>query len=352
MSVMSLVGARPQFVKLAPLSKALRRHFRETIVHTGQHYDHAMSDKFFSDLQIPMPDISLGIGSGSHGRQTAAMISKLEQVFEKDRPELLLIFGDTNSTLAGAVAASKMHIPIVHIEAGLRSFNRYMPEEINRLVADHISDYLFAPTETAMGHLAREGIAELATNTGDIMTDALAQNIVRAKKLVDRDQEYLADGVEFVLVTLHRPSNVDDPERLSKIASQLSALDQKILFPVHPRTKKIIDDHGVAFDANIALLEPLGYLEFITLEDAAQKIVTDSGGVQKEAYMLGKPCITVRTETEWVETVENGWNVLVGSDLDNLTTRIQEFKPTGTPPDVYGSNVADRMVSEIQAILA
>lgn len=352
MAVMSLVGARPQFVKLAPLSQVLRRHFHETIVHTGQHYDHAMSDQFFSDLQIPTPDISLGVGSGTHGQQTAAMISKLEQVLETDRPELLLIFGDTNSTLAGAVAASKMHIPIIHIEAGLRSFNRSMPEEINRLVADHISDYLFAPTETAMGHLAREGIVEFATNTGDIMTDALAQNIDRAKKLVDRDQKILADGAEFILVTLHRPSNVDDPERLAKIVSQLSALDQKVLFPVHPRTRKIIDDYGVAFDANITLLEPLGYLEFITLEDSALKIVTDSGGVQKEAYMLGKPCITVRTETEWVETVDNGWNVLVGSDLDNLTTRIQEFEPTGTPPDVYGSNVADRMVSEIQAILS
>ena len=308
-----------------------------------------MSESFFEDLNIARPDVDLGVGSGTQGDQTAAIIAGLEKVCLDRQPELLIIFGDTNTTLAGAIVASKLRIPTVHVEAGLRSFNRDMPEEINRIVADHVSDYLFAPTRTAMGHLEREGLAERSVFTGDIMADAVNQNVARAGDIAPLPAELA--GKDYILVTLHRPYNVDDVARLTTIAEQLSALSQTVVFPVHPRTSKMIAEFSIRFGDNVQLIEPVGYLRFLTMQGNASKVVTDSGGIQKEAYMLAKPCITVRTETEWVETVDSGWNVLAGNHLDQLADTIRGFVPTGQPDPIFGVNVADTMTDTIAGIL-
>ena len=297
MKIFSIVGARPQFIKLAPLSSSLSRLHEEIIVHTGQHYDYAMSEKIFIDLEIKKPDIHLGIGSGSQAAQTGEMMIKLEAAMIEKKPKIVIIFGDTNSTLAGAIAASKLNIPIVHIEAGLRSYNKSMPEEVNRIVSDHVSKYLFAPTRTAVSILEGEGLGNITYFTGDIMVDTMESAIQIALKKSRITGDLKLNDKEFNLLTLHRNYNVDSNDTLQHLLTQLGALGEKIIFPVHPRTKKMLLESSFAMPSNIVVIEPQGYLDFIRLEYSAKRIITDSGGIQKEAYILRKPCITLRTET-------------------------------------------------------
>jgi UDP-GlcNAc3NAcA epimerase len=337
MNVLSVVGARPQFVKLAMLSRAVRKNNAEIIVHTGQHYDEKMSGTFFNDLNIPVPDYNLAIGSGSHGRQTGEMLIALEEVYLTEQPDVIVTFGDTNTTLASAVAAGKMCIPIAHVEAGLRSYNRSMPEEINRVLTDHCSDILFAPTQTAMDNLDKEGLSDKAWLTGDIMYDALVyySELAASKSGILNRLAITAGG--YLLVTLHRPYNVDDTERLRSILDALGRSGAEVVFPVHPRTAERIRQAGIEPADNIKITAPTGYLDFLRLEKNAAKIITDSGGIQKEAYLQKVPCITVRPETEWLETVEAGWNVLTGFDSEQLVDRIMHFNPPEEHPAVFGS---------------
>lgn len=347
MKIISIVGARPQFIKLAPLSREMRRHFDEIIIHTGQHYDVNMAELFFQDLSIPIADYNLGIGSGSHGKQTAAMISSIEDVLKKELPDTVIVFGDTNSTLAGVLAAVKMHIPIIHVEAGLRSFNREMPEEVNRVVADHVSDHLFAPTSTAFNNLRKEGLEDRSYLTGDIMVDALFDSLDRAKERKDLLTTIGVIANHYYLLTLHRPYNVDDGKRIAKLLEELAQLDYPVVFAVHPRTKSILEKYSISVDKKIELIDPVGYLDFLCLQYYSKKIITDSGGIQKEAFLISKPCITLRTETEWVETVEEGWNLLVNPNTLNLKESISTFSPKGESKNVFGSNVAKNMVNII-----
>ena len=351
MKIISIVGARPQFIKLAPLSKKLRKHHEELIIHTGQHFDHEMSDLFFNQLQIPNPDYNLGISGGDHGEQTGTMLISLENVVSREEPDLILVFGDTNTTLAGSLVAVKLGIKTIHIEAGLRSFNRSMPEEINRIVSDHVSDFLFAPTSTAMKNLKKEGLYSKSHLTGDIMVDSLLGNIERIKNGFNILEDLNLKADNYYLLTLHRPYNVDDQENLALILQKLSKLNEKIIFPVHPRTRQIINKNGMDIPKNILLIKPASYLNFINLEVNSKKIITDSGGIQKEAYILKKPCITLRSETEWVETVEAGWNLLLNPVKETkLAEKIESFEPCGSYKDLFGENVADKMVELIDGI--
>ncbi len=349
MKIFSVVGARPQFIKLAPLSAALRKEHKEIIVHTGQHYDDPMSDGFFRDLGINKPDYNIGIGSGTHAEQTGKMLVELEKVYYSGRPDLVIVFGDTNSTLAGALAAVKLLIPVVHIEAGLRSYNREMPEEINRIVADNVSDHLFVPTGHALKILEKEGLADKAYLTGDIMVDTLKQNLPVAleKSTILPDLRLGQD--DYYLLTLHRPSNVDQPEVLSHIIQNLSVSAEKIVFPVHPRTQKVLKSLKMKAK-NLIVTDPVGYIDFITLEYHSKKIITDSGGIQKEAYILKKPCITLRTETEWTETVEDGWNLLINPAAKAYWPEIESFTPSGEQRNVFGKNPTKSMVEIINTL--
>ena len=351
MKIAFIVGARPQFIKLGPLAKKINDHFKEVIIHTGQHFDKNMSDMFFKDLSIPKPDYNLNINCGTHAEQTGKMMIELEKVLKRECSSLVIVFGDTNSTLAGSLVCSKLHIPIVHIEAGLRSFNKEMPEEINRIVSDHASDFLFAPTKIAMQNLEREGIVEKAVLTGDIMVDSLMDNIESADQMSNiLETKGLISG-KYYLMTLHRPYNVDDPGKLSNILIKLSKIGSQIIFPVHPRTRKVINDNRLGIPENILLSDPVGYFDLIKLESSSMKIITDSGGIQKEAYILKKPCITIRPETEWIETVKAGWNVLADVDSDDFVKTIETFEPTREQMDVFGKNVAQKMFDKILEIM-
>jgi len=352
MSILSIVGARPQFIKLAPLSKAMRKKHQEIILHTGQHFDRNMSDKFFRELGIPQPDVNLNIHSDKQGEQTGRMLAGIEEQLLRFKPDLVVIFGDTNSTLAGALAAAKLYIPCIHIEAGLRSFNRSMPEEINRVVADHTADHLFAPTRTAMKNLKREGIVEKAVLTGDIMVDSLMDNIERADQISNILETKGLVPEKYYLMTLHGPYNVDDPDKLGHIFTKLSKVGSQIIFPVHPRTRKVINDNSMVIPENVLLSDPVGYFDFIKLESSSMKIITDSGGIQKEAYILKKPCITIRPETEWIETVKAGWNVLVDADSDDFVNTIESFNPIKKQNDIFGTNVAQKMFEKIMEIMS
>ncbi len=339
MKICTIVGARPQFVKAAAVSRALARQntLTEIIIHTGQHYDHGMSDIFFEELGIPQPEYNLGIGSGSHGAQTGQMLMQIEQVLLDESPALVLIYGDTNSTLAGALAASKLHIKVAHVEAGLRSFNRAMPEEINRIAADAVSDLLFAPTQNAVRQLKKEGHNESKIIfSGDVMYDVMLETRGQARKTsrVLPDNGLAPGG--YLLATVHRAENTDNPEKLRAIINALSRVAEStpVVFPVHPRTRAALEREGLAGQAAAALtlLPPVGYLDMIALLDGALAVVTDSGGVQKEAFFNRKPCFTLRTETEWVELVEGGWNCLVppgnsedmAAQLSDLTAFTQQ----------------------------
>lgn len=349
MKIFSIVGARPQFIKLAPLSARLGELHTEFIVHTGQHYDYAMSEQIFNDLGMRKPDIHLEIGSGSQALQTGKMMIALEEAMLKQKPDIVIVFGDTNSTLAGALAAAKLNIPIVHIEAGLRSYNKHMPEEINRIATDHISRYLFVPTQTAMRILKAEGLEQNAYLTGDIMVDTIKNNLEIALKKSTVIAALKLENKEFNLLTLHRNYNVDDPAILKHLLNELGRLEEKVIFPVHPRTRKMLPG-SFCVPKNIEMIEPQGYLDFIVLENHAKRIITDSGGIQKEAYILCKPCVTLRTETEWVETVEEKWNLLINPSGNEIASRIIYFTVPGKQNEVFGNNVTEKMVSIINAI--
>jgi len=341
MKVVSVVGARPQFIKAAALSRELRKQHEEVLVHTGQHYDYEMSGIFFDGLEIPSPNVNLEVGSGSHGAQTGAMLKGIEDVVLAERPEWLLVYGDTNSTLAGALAASKLSVPVVHIEAGLRSFNRRMPEEINRVVADHLSSLLLCPSSTAVKNLAAEGISQNVHLVGDVMLDVLNW----AKQRLDSKRPAIFGrlGLErksYLLATVHRSENTDDPSRLSRILRAFNSLDEQIVFPVHPRTRRVIAEMNCRIKPNIQLIEPVAYLDMVALADSARLVLTDSGGLQKEAYWLGVPCLTLRSETEWVETAETGWNALVGSDSEKIVQAVHSFAPASPRPALYGNGCA------------
>ncbi len=350
MKIAFIVGARPQFIKLGPLLKKTNKHFEGVIIHTGQHFDENMSEKFFEDFDLPRPDYNLNVNCGDHGEQTGKIMIELEKVLKRESPSFAIVFGDTNSTLAGSLVCSKLNRPIIHIEAGLRSFNKKMPEEINRIVSDHTSDFLFAPTKTAMRNLEREGIVEKAFLTGDIMVDSLKDNIDRADQISKILRTKAMVGKNYYLMTLHRPYNVDDPLKLKNIFIKLSKINNQIIFPVHPRTKKIINDNHLTIPENILLSDPVGYLDFIKLESSSVKIITDSGGIQKEAYLLKKPCITIRPETEWIETVKEGWNVLVDAASNDFVNTIESFNPSKEQIDLFGKNVAQKMFENIIAI--
>jgi UDP-GlcNAc3NAcA epimerase len=345
MKIITVVGARPQFIKAAAVSAKLRKKNEEILIHTGQHYDNNMSEIFFEELSIPKPDYNLEVGSGGHGTQTGFMLIKLEEIYLKEKPDIVLVYGDTNSTLAGALCASKLLIPVAHVEAGLRSFNMNMPEEQNRILTDHISKILFPPTETAAANLRKEGIEKGVHNVGDVMFDA----ILHFKTLAEKKDiiKSLNINYDYILTTIHRAENTNDINRLKNIIEALNESGKKIILPLHPRTKKFILDYGLSFSENIMVIEPVGYLEMIALEMNAEKIVTDSGGVQKEAFFMKKPCITMRDETEWVETVENGWNVIVGADKNKILSSITSFVPERKQQNIFGDGKASDKIVDI-----
>lgn len=316
--IVTIVGARPQFIKAAAVSQMLRKQFLEVLVHTGQHYDDNMSQVFFDELEIPPPTYNLGIGSGGHGAQTGAMLAAIEEVLVREKPDRVLVYGDTNSTLAGALAAAKLHIPVAHVEAGLRSFNRRMPEEINRVLTDHVADLLFCPSSTAVDNLAAEGVRAGVHLVGDVMYAALmhaAETARRKSNILERMQ--LASG-GYALATIHRAENTDDPARLARLVDALGEIahTRPVVFPVHPRTRSRLP--ALVPDSGLRLVDPVGYLDMVRLETGAALILTDSGGIQKEAFWLRVPCVTLREETEWVETVQQGWNTLAGSSPEAI----------------------------------
>ncbi len=346
MRVLSVVGARPQFIKAALLSAQFAaRGIEEVLVHTGQHYDRGMSDVFFEQLDIPQPRHQLGVGSGGHGAQTGEMLRRLEPVVEAEAPDWLLVYGDTNSTLAGALVGAKLHVPVAHVEAGLRSFNKAMPEEINRIVADHVGDLLLVPNVQAARQLESEGITSGVRVVGDLMVD-LAKRV--ASQLPARppilDRLGVAPGA-YCVATIHRASNTDDEPVFSRLIEGLRRVDLPVVFPVHPRTRAMAQSYGVGKDDNIIPCDPLPYVEMMGLVARAVTVLTDSGGLQKEAFVLRVPCVTLRAETEWIETLEDAWNVLADSDPEKIASASIRAIPArqGTP---YGDGNAARLIAE------
>ncbi|MBM7231137.1 UDP-N-acetylglucosamine 2-epimerase (non-hydrolyzing) [Dietzia cinnamea] len=350
MKIMSVVGARPQFVKLAPISWAMAEaEVEHEVVHTGQHYAPALSGDFFRDLNIPEPVVDLAVGSGSHAQQTSRMLSWLEPAFVKHEPDCVLVYGDTNSTLAAALAASKMGIPIAHLEAGLRSFNRSMPEEINRIVTDHVSSLLLAPTSLAMSNLTNEGLADASVQTGDVMTDVCYFVRDKIKNEPPGARAVVCDD-EFILATIHRPANTDRPERLADILQSLDSLPERVVLPAHPRLVARAKEFELPLDRkNISVVDPLPYPELISAAARAAAIVTDSGGLQKEAFLLRTPCVTVRAETEWVETLDLGWNILC-PEPGGMVEALASLSPAETDAAPYGSGNAAALA--VEAILS
>jgi UDP-N-acetylglucosamine 2-epimerase len=349
MRIVTVVGARPQFIKAAPVSAALSGCAEEIVVHTGQHYDDDMSGVFFRELGLAEPDHHLGVGSGSHGQQTAAMLSGIESVLLAERPDAVLVYGDTNSTLAGALAAAKLDIPVAHVEAGLRSFNRSMPEEHNRVLTDHLATWLFCPSDTAVRNLAGEGLISGVHNVGDVMLDAaLHFAAVAEERSTILDQMGLSSG-GYLLGTLHRAYNTDDPHRLRSIVTALSRIGEPVVFPVHPRTRLAMANLDLnEASTGIHMIDPVGYLDMLVLLQHARLVLTDSGGLQKEAFFFGVPCATLRPETEWVETVTAGWNVLVNADEDLIMAAAQRRDwPQPPPPQLYGDGCSAGRIASI-----
>lgn len=385
MKLITVVGARPQFIKAAAVSRSINTwnqksedlKIEEVIIHTGQHYDKCMSDVFFTEMRIPKPYMNLGVGSGNHGYQTALILKKLEEAYLQEKPDLVMVYGDTNSTLAGALAASKLLIPIVHVEAGLRSFDKRMPEEQNRIMTDHLSTLLCCPTKNAIENLAREGFVidgkaengkPVIENTGDVMFDCVLyyRKLANDNNLQTTICDMTAEDIEgpFILSTVHRQENTDDFCRLSSILSALSRIAKtiKVVLPLHPRTKKIIADSRELKElvTNICIIEPVSYFQMIALEQNCSLIITDSGGVQKEAFFFQKPCVTIRDQTEWIETAQSGWNKVVGADYDRILAGVElgldfdqkagraPFSDTDFQNDSFGTgNSADIIVSKI-----
>ena len=345
--ILTVIGARPQFIKASSISREIikRSGLNEIIVHTGQHFDKNMSDIFFEELDISKPNYNLGIGGNSHGKMTGRQLEALENVMVEEQPDCVIVYGDTNSTLAGAIAAAKLNITLVHIEAGLRSQNRKMPEEINRILTDHASDILFTPTDLGAQNLINEGINNNKIfNVGDVMYDAsvyFSKKAVKSKIIEDLNID------QFVLATIHRAENTDNLERLENIFKGLSKSSLPVILPVHPRTKSCLEESSIQIGKNINLIEPVGYLEMIWLESNCQLICTDSGGVQKEAYFFRKPCITMRDETEWVELVESGWNILVGANEKIISSNINNFDVPKEYKSMYGEGNAAITIIDI-----
>ena len=370
LNIVTIVGARPQFIKAATVSRAIqtsnekKKKIQEILIHTGQHYDYLMDRVFFEELKIPHPNYHLGVGSGSHGKQTGVMLERIEDVLQKEKPGAVLVYGDTNSTLAGALAASKLNIPIAHVEAGLRSYNRRMPEEINRLVTDHLSTFLFCPTAQAVQNLLKEGIKDgkgkIVKNVGDVMYDS----ILYYSSLAEKKSTILKDlGLfnpqsafripQYYLATLHRAENTDDPKKLKSILKALHEIRKEalVVLPLHPRTKKVMKIYHLSPDnERIKLIDPVSYLNMLVLERHARAILTDSGGVQKEAYWFRVPCLTLRGETEWVETVKSGWNALVGTETGNILEgliKIERKKPVGRQRNFFGDGKAGKKILQV-----
>jgi UDP-GlcNAc3NAcA epimerase len=370
MRIASVVGARPQFVKLGPMCRAFDalpsdRHVAHGVIHTGQHYDAAMSDAFFRDLELPTPDASLGVGSGSHGAQTGQMLQRLEDAFLRESPDLVLVYGDTNSTLAAALAAVKLHIPVAHVEAGLRSFRKSMPEEVNRVLTDHVSTFLFCPTTTSVDNLAKEGIASgvdplsasvdapAVVRTGDVMKDAVDQNLERAARRPRVAARLGVDAGRYAVATIHRAENTDDFNRLRGIAEGLAQVGRElqVVVPLHPRTRKAMSALGIRMDStSVRWIDPLSYLDMLQLVSQAKLVLTDSGGLQKEAYLLGVPCVTLRDETEWVELVEAGRNRLAGADPVRILAAARDLlasSPGSDATNLYGDGRAAERIVEV-----
>jgi UDP-GlcNAc3NAcA epimerase len=386
MKILSIVGARPQFIKVAPIARAIAQHnanyqspitshkspitndqspitIDHVLVHTGQHYDVELSKIFFDELGIPKPDYNLGVGSDTHARQTARMMIAIEDTLVSAKPDLALVYGDTNSTLAGALAAVKLHIPVAHVEAGPRMFDRDIPEEVNRVLTDHVSSLLFAPTQTSVDNLKREGITRGVYPTGDVMLDSFLEfSRIAAKKSKILERLQLSKG-EYMLATVHRAGNTDNRENLKSIIEAFLSTGEKIIFPVHPRTRKMLKELNLNLNlnlvsqsqsqcqsqSNVLMIPPVGYLDSIMLTRNARKVLTDSGGLQKEAYFSKVPCITLDDSTGWPETVEDGWNVLVGSNKDKIIEAVEHFEPEGKQRKVFGDGTAAEKIVDILA---
>lgn len=350
MNLFTIVGARPQFIKAAVVSRALRGRCSETLIHTGQHYDYEMSDVFFEELQLPAPAVSLEVGSGSHAWQTAEMMKRLEPVILEGRPDAVLVYGDTNSTLAGALVCAKIGVPVIHVEAGLRSFDMSMPEEINRIVTDRLSSVCFAPTQLAADQLRREHVSAEIEVVGDVMVDLLLETReATAPPVAVLERAGIAEPAYGVL-TVHRASNTDDPEPFRRILAGISKLPFPIVFPVHPRTRALAERFITRESAsNVRLVDPVSYKTMVALLSHARLVLTDSGGLQKEAYVVGVPCVTLRETTEWVETLEDGWNVLAGSDPERIIGAALRPEPRSRPRPVYGcGDSAERIAAYLQ----
>ncbi|OGW47599.1 MAG: UDP-N-acetylglucosamine 2-epimerase [Nitrospirae bacterium RBG_13_41_22] len=387
MKIVTIVGARPQFIKCAAVNRALKaynqryapmgrsaseRRIHEILVHTGQHYDYLMDRVFFEELEIPNPNYHLGVGSGSHARQTGMMLERIESVLEKEKPEVVIVYGDTNSTLAGALAAAKLNIPVAHVEAGLRSYRRIMPEEINRLLTDHLSTLLFCPTDQSVRNLLKEGIKNGKTRWVKKVGDVMFDSVLYYSKIAEKKSTILQDlslftphscrerfqtvpyrTLNYYLVTLHRAENTDSPKRLKSILKVLNEIGKHtpVILPLHPRTRKMINGyHLLGETKRIKLIDPLSYLDMITLERNAKAILTDSGGVQKEAYWLKVPCFTLRDETEWVETLQGGWNVLVGTEMKRIIEEVCHRERKRSPQKgLFGDGRASEKIVQMLA---
>jgi len=351
MKIVSIVGARPQFIKAVLVSRELRKGHEEVLVHTGQHYDIELSKIFFDELGIPKPNYNLEVGSGTHAGQTGKMMISIEDTLVAEKPDLVLVYGDTNSTLAGALAAVKLHIPVAHVEAGPRLFDKSIPEEINRVLTDHVSSFLFAPTQTTVDNLRREGISNGVYLTGDVMLDSFLQ----FSEIANRSSKVLHElGLgkgEYLLATVHRARNTEVEENLKNIVTAFCGIDEKIVFPVHPRTVKYLRQYRLYSQlknaSNMILISPVGYLDSIVLTRSARKVLTDSGGLQKEAYFSRVPCITLYEATGWPETVEDGWNTLVTSSTEKIIEAIRHFEPRGKQRKVFGDGKATEKIVEI-----
>jgi UDP-GlcNAc3NAcA epimerase len=368
--LITIVGARPQFIKASAVIRAIQgfnkreKRFREILVHTGQHYDYLMDRVFFEELQLPEPDYHLGVGSGSHARQTGMMLERIETVLQKEKPHVVMVYGDTNSTLAGALAAAKLNLPVAHVEAGLRSYNRTMPEEINRVLTDHLSTFLFCPTSQAVENLAKEGIrlglGKIVKNVGDVMYDSILfySKIAEKKSIILEDlslynPQSAIGNRQYYLATLHRAENTDNLKRLTSILKALNRIGRNtsIILPLHPRTEKRIKDYRLFSKfKDIKFIDPVSYLDMLKLEKNAKAILTDSGGIQKEAYWFGVPCFTLREETEWVETIEQGWNKLVGSEEKKIVETVSPLAKKRLPekrPGIFGDGKAGGAILRI-----
>jgi UDP-N-acetylglucosamine 2-epimerase len=351
MKVLSVVGARPQFIKAAVVSRALENRCKEILVHTGQHYDFEMSQVFFDQLRLRAPDFNLGIGSGGHGAQTGRMLKPLEDIVISEKPQAVLVYGDTNSTLAGSLVAAKCGVCAGHVEAGLRSFNWEMPEEVNRVVADRLSEWLFCPSAVAVRNLETEGLAEKAHVTGDVMLDALRLSEPLLEQYSNIFKTLNVSPGDYFILTIHRQENTRDAEFIRRVIETVGKQKTPTVFPVHPRSHRLLEEADLIGWAQeqtqVRLCDPLGYMEMLLLMKHSRKVLTDSGGMQKEAYYFGIPCVTMRRETEWVETVEAGWNTLAGADPEQIEHALEHFEPDTDRPPLYGGGEASERIAEL-----